>query len=149
MPTIAIVEIMLSASFCAVPAFSRVEPVSTSGPTSISMAMSAAAPTAEFLLHVTPTVAQPTLFAYSSAAITYGVRPLAAIPTTVSLESALSSFRSSTPMVRLSSAPSTERTSAPMPPAMRPTTISGGVPKVGTHSVASRIPRRPLVPAPR
>ena len=31
---------------------------------------------------------------------------------------------------------------------MMPTTISGGVPKVGGHSAASSTPRRPLVPAP-
>ena len=31
---------------------------------------------------------------------------------------------------------------------MMPTTISGGVPKVGGHSAASSTPSRPLVPAP-
>jgi hypothetical protein len=31
---------------------------------------------------------------------------------------------------------------------MMPWMSSGGVPNVGGHSVASRIPRRPLVPAP-
>ena len=44
--TIEAVEIMLRISFWAVPDFSRVEPVSTSGPTSTSMARSAALPTA-------------------------------------------------------------------------------------------------------
>ncbi len=41
--TIEIVEIMLSTSFWAVPAFSRVEPVTTSGPTTTSMGCWAAA----------------------------------------------------------------------------------------------------------
>ena len=34
------------------------------------------------------------------------------------------------------------------PPAISPTTFSGGVPNVGGHSDASRTPNRPLVPAP-
>ena len=37
---------------------------------------------------------------------------------------------------------------APSPPAIKPTMRSGSVPKVGGHSAASRIPSRPLVPAP-
>ena len=37
---------------------------------------------------------------------------------------------------------------APLPPAMMPWTRSGFVPKVGGISAASRIPSRPLVPAP-
>ena len=58
--------------------------------------------------------------------------------------------RPSSPMPAFtsSSAPSTDRTSAGSPPAMMPTTISGGVPKVGGHSAASSTPSRPLVPAP-
>ena len=40
------------------------------------------------------------------------------------------------------------RVSAGDPPAMMPTTISGSVPNVGGHSVASSTPSRPLVPAP-
>ena len=41
--TIATVEIMLSTSFCAVPAFRRVEPAMTSGPTTTSIGWSTAA----------------------------------------------------------------------------------------------------------
>ena len=50
------------------------------------------------------------------------------------------------PAFTSSSAPSIDLTSAGSPPAMTPTTISGGVPKVGGHSAASSTPRRPLVP---
>ena len=42
-----------------------------------------------------------------------------------------------------------ERVRAWYPPAMIPTTISGGVLNVGGHSLASRTPKRPEVPAPR
>ena len=47
-----------------------------------------------------------------------------------------------------SSAPSTALKTAPSPPAMIPRIWSGSLPKVGGHSAASRMPSRPLVPAP-
>ena len=59
-----------------------------------------------------------------------------------------SAAMSAAPRSGSSSAPSTARVSAVGPPAIRPTTISGGVLKVGGHSAASRTPSRPDVPAP-
>ena len=56
--------------------------------------------------------------------------------------------RDFSPMVWLSSAPSTALTKAGVPPAIRPTTTSGDTPKVGGHSTASSTPSLPLVPAP-
>ena len=52
------------------------------------------------------------------------------------------------PALASSSAPSTASQMARWPPAITPCTRSGGVRKVGGHSLASRMPRRPLVPAP-
>ena len=52
------------------------------------------------------------------------------------------------PCPALSSAPSCERKTAFFPPAISPMISEGFVPKVGTHSTASKIPKRPLVPAP-
>ena len=101
------VESMLSTSFCAVPAFIREEPVTTSAPTIGVMANSAVVETALPGLQEIPTVRQPSWRAYSSPAITYGVRPLAAMPTTTSCAVKLIFFRSLTPPSRLSSAPST------------------------------------------
>ena len=48
---IAIVESMLSTSFCAVPALSRVEPARTSGPTTTATSWSASAPSSEPSTH--------------------------------------------------------------------------------------------------
>lgn len=53
--TIASVVSMFSTSFCAVPAFRRVEPAMNSGPTTTSMAMSASRPAAESGLHAMET----------------------------------------------------------------------------------------------
>ena len=74
--------------------------------------------------------------------------PLAAIPTTVSLGPTRRESISAIPALGSSSAPSTDLSSAGAPPAMIPTTISGGVPNVGGHSAASSTPSRPLLPAP-
>ena len=61
---------ILSTSFWAVPDFKRLEPVSTSGPTTVSMAISTIFAIAEFGLLAIETVAEPKLFAYSNAPIT-------------------------------------------------------------------------------
>jgi hypothetical protein len=87
-------------------------------------------------------------WARPSAARTYGVVPLAAMPTTTSFPPTRRSSMALTPAFTSSSAPSTERTRAVAPPAITAITISGGVPNVGGHSAASSTPRRPLVPAP-
>ena len=82
--TIAPVENMFKTSFVAVPALSRVEPLSTSGPTTGCIKRSTRESNSESVLHVRPMVVAPTARAYSTAPSTYGVRPLAAMPTTTS-----------------------------------------------------------------
>ncbi|KEF18881.1 hypothetical protein DF18_20975 [Streptomyces rimosus] len=70
-----IVESMLRTSFCAVPAFRRVDPVRSSGPTTTSMPWSAAAASAEPALQDRPMVSAPRAArACSTAPIAYGVR---------------------------------------------------------------------------
>ncbi len=64
------VLIMLSTIFWAVPAFSRVDPVSTSGPHTSSMGKSAYFAIEEFLLHTMQPVVQPICFAYFRPPIT-------------------------------------------------------------------------------
>src|SRR6267378_2536481 len=121
---------VLSTSFVAVPALSRVDPVSTSGPTmGLTMTSHVSANTLGGVEHVTRIVPAPSVCARASAARTYGVVPLAAIPTTTS--------RLVTAAVSIAAAA-----------AITPTTIDGGVPNVGGHSVASSTPSRPDVPAP-
>src|SRR5207302_1907730 len=79
-----LLESMFRIIFWAVPAFIRVEPEITSGPTSATIARSAAFSRGELRLQVTAIVLAPRRRAYSSAATVNGVRPLAAIPTTTS-----------------------------------------------------------------
>src|SRR6267142_5661088 len=62
--------------FCAVPAFIRVEPVMTSGPTAVYIVMSAVFDIVVFSEHTIATVFAPLLFANSRAASVYGVLPL-------------------------------------------------------------------------
>ena len=78
---------MLSTIFCAVPAFSRVDPPAISGPTTSSIATSSARESAAPALQLMPTVAAPTRRASETAATTYGVRPDAEMPTTQSCSS--------------------------------------------------------------
>ena len=79
------VVIMLSTSLVAVPAFMRVEPVTTSGPVSGSTMMSARSRiSAGGGEQATSAVLAPTPRAYASACRTYGVVPEAAIPMTKS-----------------------------------------------------------------
>lgn len=75
--------------------------------------------------------------------------PEAAIPMTISLFVILYSFKSNQPCVLESSAFSTAFLMAVSPPAISPRTNSCEIPKVGGHSEASKIPNRPLVPAPK
>src|SRR5438105_6334931 len=84
--TIDVVESMLRMSFVAVPAFIRLDPAMTSGPTSTTMATSAARAGGESGVQVIAMVAAAwrSLFAPSIASTTYGARPLAEIPTTTS-----------------------------------------------------------------
>src|SRR5207237_949519 len=66
---------MLSTTFCAVPALSRVDPAMTSGPTATSIAMSAAWPSGEPGAHVTATMRSPDVRPWSTAPRTYAVVP--------------------------------------------------------------------------
>ena len=142
-------ERMLRATFVAVPAFSRVDPVISSGPVGRSNSTSAGMRLFSRLgLHVRRMVAAPSELAASSAPRTNGVRPLAVIPQTTSFEVTPRSLMANAPPMASSSAPSMLAWIAGPPPAMIACTRSGGTPNVGGISLASSTPRRPLVPAP-
>ena len=134
----AIVEIVFRTSFCAVPAFMRVEPAITSGPTSISMASSTCRVSSESRTHASPIVRAPAFAASWTAESVYGVRPLALTARTMSFSSTPRASRSFAPAAVLSSAASSSVVTA--------TTRS--VEKVGPHSAASAAAARPDDPAP-
>ena len=98
----------------AVPAFSRVEPAISraddDGDLALGELASAAFPTA-----VTATVCAPAARAARSAPITYGVRPLALIPTTTSRSPGASAIRSSSPARRRPRPPPARRRSRRLP----------------------------------
>src|SRR5258706_564013 len=75
---------MFSPIFCAVPALRRVEPAITSGPTTGAIIMSTCPASALGWLQASPTVRACCARAWASAASTYGVWPLAEMPTTAS-----------------------------------------------------------------
>src|SRR5438445_9944515 len=81
------VESMFSTSFCAVPAFRREEPASTSGPTSVTIARCAAFSSGELRLQVTAIVLAPLRRASWTAATVNGVRPLRSEEHTSELQS--------------------------------------------------------------
>lgn len=142
------VEIILRTILCAVPAFMRDDPAKTSGPTSVTMAKSAARSRGELRLQVRAMVLAPRRRAYSRAAIVKGVRPLVAMPRTTSCLPGLRFLISRSARAVSSSLASVEAPNALGPPAMMNCTVRGSVLKVGGISEASRAPRRPLVPAP-
>ena len=84
MRTIDTVEIVLRTSFCAVPAFSRVEPARNSGPTTTTISWSTSAASGESGADTTAPVSAPAAAAASIAPTTNGVRPLALMPSTAS-----------------------------------------------------------------
>jgi hypothetical protein len=127
---------------------SLVEPASTSGPTATSIGNSAVALSTVSTLQESPTVSAPRARARSTAATTNGVRPLEAMPMTVSSGPISASSIADAPASASSSAPSMGLAIADGPPAMMAKTSSGGVLKVGGHSEASTTPMRPGVPAP-
>src|SRR5579884_510245 len=134
------VEIAFSTSFCAVPALRRVEPATTSGPTTTATSWSAAAASGVPRAHVTATVRAPAAAAASTAASVNRVVPLALIPTTASFGPTASRSSSAGPSIASSSSPPLSATIA--------TTSPGAQPKVGPHSNASSSASRPEVPAP-
>jgi hypothetical protein len=134
---IEIVEIVFSTSFCAVPAFSRVEPAITSAPTGTHTSRSASFASSDPSTHVTQPVNAPRERAASSAPTTHGDRPLALTATTASASDTPSASIARAPPVRSSSASS-----------LGATTAVTGTENVGSHSTASRAARCPEVPAP-
>ena len=140
---------MLHTSLVAVPALSRVDPVSTSGPTTGSTQMSATARMASGgSVQAISTVRAPRSRARVSAPRTKGVVPDAAMPHTTSPVCTACASITAAPAAGSSSAPSIGVRNARSPPAMMPTTMAGSVPNVGGHSLASSTPSRPDVPAP-
>ena len=115
---IVVVDIMLSTSFCAVPAFIRELPVINSGPTTTSIGNCDAKLKGHCLFDVIHPVVIPSKLHVLSADITYGVVPDAAIPITTSLSVTLYFVRSFHPWVVESSANSTASLIALSPPAI-------------------------------
>ncbi len=146
--TIVAVVSMLQTNFCAVPAFIRVDPVSTSGPTSGVMAMPAACASGDPGTQVMATVIAPRRCASRNAPSVKGVVPLAASPTTMSREPTDRCAIRSAPSAGSSSSSAADSASAAPPPATMAWTSSGATPNVGGHSSASNRPIRPLLPAP-
>src|ERR671918_554725 len=103
---IEIVESMFRTSFCAVPALRRVDPARNSGPTSTTIGISATASSSDPATETTQAVRAPAAAALSTAATTYGVRPLALTPTTTSSGRRSSAATSALPASRSSSAAS-------------------------------------------
>src|SRR5438477_1594947 len=126
----------------------RVDPETTSGPTSATMVISAASARGVSWLHVTAAVWAPRARAYATAATTYGVRPEAETPITTSLRVGRRRAMSRWPSSSESSLTSTAEARALGPPAMMYWTCPGAVEYVGGHSDASRAAMRPLDPAP-
>ncbi len=138
----------MSAIFCAVPAFRRVEPLMTSAPVASVMPISASAASGEPGLLAMPIVNAPHMRACWIAPSTYGVLPDAATQMTTSLSVGPRRCRSCAACGASSSAPSTETYIAGSPPAINARARSRGQLKVGVSSTLSSTPRRPLVPAP-
>jgi hypothetical protein len=145
--TITAVENAVSTSFCAVPAFMRVDPATTSGPVSTSTSTSMSSRPVACGLENTRPVCAPSSRAARSAPSTYGVRPDAVRPSTKSPAEA-DAASSAAPASSSSSAFSTACFSAWLPPAWCTTNHSAGALNVGTSSAASTVASRPDVPAP-
>ncbi len=142
----AVVVMALSTALVAEPALRRVEPVRISGPVSRASTRSARPSRPCRGAQVKRIVRAPWRRASARAPRGKGVTELA--ERAISRSSAPRSRTAARPSSSRSSAPSADRKTASAPPAMTARILSGSVPKVGGHSAASRIPRRPLVPAP-
>src|SRR2546430_14840671 len=100
---------MFRTIFCAVPALSLLEPVTTSGPTTGTILTSATLVIEDPGAQVTATVKAPNERAYDTAPTVYGVLPDAAMPTSTSAFVKPRAFRSVGPASRSSSEASTAR----------------------------------------
>jgi hypothetical protein len=146
--TITSVDNALTMTFCTVPAFSRVEPASSSGPVGISTGRSTTEARGVPSSHTTATVSAPAAAAASAAARVNGVRPLADSAISASTGRSDSALTATRPSSGSSSASSRGPVAACDPPATTAMTRPGTRPKVGPHSAASSRPSRPGVPAP-
>ena len=116
--TIATVVSMLSTILVAVPAFSRVEPAMTSGPTAGEMTMSTKVCNSVPGQQVRNTILTPLRRARVSAPRTNCVIPLAEMPTSTSLRVGCRRATARAPSSKLSSTPACDRKNAARPPAM-------------------------------
>jgi len=146
--TITAVLSMFKTNFCDVPAFNLVDPVNTSAPTPTAIAIFANRASGISRFAITAIVVAPRPRANFIAPKTYGVVPLAAIPTTTSLLPNLNRRKSRAPFSAESSAPSTAPVTARLPPAISATICFREIPNVGGHSAASKTAILPLDPAP-
>ncbi len=141
------VDRAFSTSFCALDAFSLVEPAIASAPVSTSRQRSASGASGAVRLLLTSTVSAPAARAVRSAPATNGVRPLAVRPTATS--PAPSRAAALAPSASSSSAFSAATATASEPPAWCATKTPGATPNVGPTSAASSTPIRPDEPAPK
>src|ERR1700722_7352098 len=118
---------MLRTIFWAVADFIRVEPERTSGPTSVMTVVSATSLRGVLRLQGMAAVLAPRERAYSTAPTTYGVRPLAETPITMSLRVGRRRAMSRWPISGESSLTSEAEASALGPPAIMYWTCAGGV----------------------
>ncbi len=141
------VDTAFSTSFCAVPAFIRVEPVSTSGPVPMPTSTSTSAVAAGIGAHQRrrgarlPGHPQPGEHPRRATARRH---PDHQVPRPYRVRAATLS-----PSSTSSSAPSIARVIAASPPARWGTNQPGGTSKVGRSSTASSTASRPDVPLPR
>src|ERR1700732_4511653 len=121
------VVIMLRIIFWAEADFMRVEPEMTSGPTSLMTVVSATSASGVLWLQVMAAVFAPRARAYSTAPTTYGVRPLAETPITMSLRVGRRRAMSRWPISGESSLTSEAEARALGPPAIMYWTCAGAV----------------------
>jgi len=133
---------MFSTIFWAVPAFRRVEAGQDFGRLGGNQDLGSSAPQGRGV-HRDCHGRRPTTSRVCSAASTYGVVPLAVIPTTTSCRVSFFARKSRCAFSTESSAPSTAPVTAGRPPAINACTSSGEVPNVGGHSAASSTAIRP------
>src|SRR5581483_2458229 len=114
--TFTIVEIAFSTSFCAVPAFRRVEPETISAPTGVAISIDASCASGLPGTQTTATQSAPLSPAVRRAASVYGVVPLALIATTASSGPTRSACSCATPRSSSSSASSWSATTATTSP---------------------------------
>ena len=139
---------MFRTSFCAVPAFSRVEPARISGPTTTAISRAQRPASSDPGTHTTQAVKAPAAAAARAAPRANGVPPLALTTTTASSarDGGLRSRARRPP--RRPPRPRA-RCDRRVPRRRRPRRPGRAAPNVASHSSASSSASRPDVPAPR